>query len=642
MPDKRVAPYGSWKSPFSADVVASGAVQFGQIVLDGDIPYWIEERAPEEGRNVIVRVAPDGSTVDVLPPPFNARSRVHEYGGGAFAVAGGMILFSNFADNHVYRLEGSRPERLTIDQNKRYADFEIDRDRERFVCVREDHSAPGEAVNTIVSVPLHGESDGEILASGNDFYASPRLSPDGSRLAWLTWCHPNMPWDGTDLWVADVEAGGTLGNAEQVAGGPAESIVQPEWSPNGSLYFCSDRTGWWNLYRAAETNVAVAPVEAEIGGPLWNFGTTWYGISSDHNLACILNRRSVQELAVVRPPIKDLEALKVPYTGLRNIVVGGAFAVLLAASPQDEAAIVRVDLHTGDIEVLKRASETWLDPADVSTPQEIGFAASSGSSAVGWFYPPANRSFQGPDDERPPLIVMSHGGPTSVRGPELNPKVQFWTSRGFALLDVNYRGSVGFGRPYREALYGLWGVADVDDCASGATTLAEQNLVDAQRLIIRGGSAGGYTTLCALTFRDVFRAGASSYGIGDLEIFVTDTHKFESRYIEHLVGPYPERKDLYYERSPLHFADRISVPLILLQGLDDKVVPPNQAEMMIEALDSKCLPYAYVAFEGEGHGFRKAENVKRALEAELYFYSRVFGFEISDTFERITIENLDT
>jgi dipeptidyl aminopeptidase/acylaminoacyl peptidase len=388
--------------------------------------------------------------------------------------------------------------------------------------------------------------------------------------------------------------------------------------------------------------VAVAPVEAEIGGPLWNFGTTWYGISSDHNLACILNRRSVQELAVVRPPIKDLEALKVPYTGLRNIVVGGAFAVLLAASPQDEAAIVRVDLHTGDIEVLKRASETWLDPADVSTPQEIGFAASSGSSAVGWFYPPANRSFQGPDDERPPLIVMSHGGPTSVRGPELNPKVQFWTSRGFALLDVNYRGSVGFGRPYREALYGLWGVADVDDCASGATTLAEQNLVDAQRLIIRGGSAGGYTTLCALTFRDVFRAGASSYGIGDLEIFVTDTHKFESRYIEHLVGPYPERKDLYYERSPLHFADRISVPLILLQGLDDKVVPPNQAEMMIEALDSKCLPYAYVAFEGEGHGFRKAENVKRALEAELYFYSRVFGFEISDTFERITIENLDT
>jgi dipeptidyl aminopeptidase/acylaminoacyl peptidase len=642
LPDKRVAAYGSWETPISASLVASGGVEFGQIVLDGDIPYWLEERASEAGRNVIVRRSADGSTVDMLPAPFNARSRVHEYGGGAYTVAGDIILFSNFADNRVYRLKDGSPHPLTVDENKRYADFEIDRQRERFVCVREDHSAPGEAVNTLVSVSLNEQSDGEVVVSGNDFYAAPRLSHDGSRLAWLTWCHPNMPWNGTELWVADFKPDGTLSHAGQVAGGPSESIVQPEWSPDGSLYFCSDRTGWWNLYRASETIEAVSTVDAEIGGPLWVFGATWYGISSDHSIACILNRRTVQDLALVRLASRVLEPLSIPYTGLRNIVVSGAFAFLQAASPQDDAAIVRVDLHTGDVEVLRRASETPLDPEFVSTPQEIGFPTSNGESAVGWFYPPTNKNYQGPDDDLPPLIVMSHGGPTSARGPELSPRVQFWTSRGFALLDVNYRGSVGFGRPYREALYGLWGVADVDDCAAGARSLAEQDLVDARRLIIRGGSAGGYTTLCALAFRDVFRAGASQYGIGDLEPFVTDTHKFESRYLDHLIGPYPERKDLYYERSPVHFADRISVPLILLQGLDDKVVPPNQAELMIAALESNGLPYAYVAFEGEGHGFRKAENAKRALEAELYFYSRVFGFELSDTLEPITIENLVT
>jgi dipeptidyl aminopeptidase/acylaminoacyl peptidase len=617
-------------------------VSFGEIFVDGNEVYWLEERPSEGGRNVVVRLLNDGSTVDLLPYPFNARSRVHEYGGGAYAAAAGLLIFSSFDDNRVYRVDNGSCSPLTIDTNKRYADFQLDERWHRFISVREDHSAPGEAVNTLVSVSLEGKSDGDVLVSGNDFYAAPRLSPDGSRLAWLTWCHPDMPWDGTELWVADLRNDGSLGDARRVAGGPGESVVQPEWAPDGTLCFCSDRTGWWNLYRLAESIEAIAPIEAEIGGPQWVFGSRWFGISSNGTIVCIVNRETVHELAVIRPGMNAPEPLRIPYTGMEHLVVFENFALLQVSSPEDEAAIVRVDLHTGDVSMLTRASDGQMDPQNISIPQDIRFPTSNGDSAAAWFYPPVNKDFQGSEGELPPLIVVSHGGPTSARGPDLSPRVQFWTTRGFALLDVNYRGSTGFGRPYREALYGCWGVVDVDDCAAGAEYLADQGQVDSSRLIIRGGSAGGYTTLCALAFRSVFRAGASLYGVADLELMAQQTHKFESRYLEHLIGPYPASRDLYYERSPIHFADDISAPMILLQGLDDKVVPPNQAEMMIPVLASNGVPYAYVAFEGEGHGFRKGENVKRAYEAELYFYSRVFGFELADELEPITIENLAT
>ncbi|HLJ58547.1 MAG TPA: S9 family peptidase [bacterium] len=637
--------YGSWTSPITADLIVSGTIGLDQVVLDGDDAYWIEARPSEGGRHVVVHRTPDGRVVDVTPAGMNARTRVHEYGGGAYTVHRGVVYFSNFVDQRLFRQDpGAPPRPLSPAADMRYADAVIDARRERLVCVREDHTTTAsEAVNTLVSLPWNGDdrTGGRILVEGNDFYSSPRLSPDGSRLAWLTWNHPNMPWDGTELWVADLAADGAVARSTRVAGGAAESVFQPEWAPDGTLFFVSDRTGWWNLYRGGDgRNDPVCPMAAEFGVPQWVFGMSQYALRPDGRLICAYRAPGGGGLGVLDPATGRMAPVEMPYRGAENVRCGKRHAVFIAGSPVAFRAVVRLDLDTGRTEVLRRSAESEPDPTYLSQPEAIEFPTEGGHTAYGYYYAPRNPDFAGPADARPPLLVTSHGGPTGAASPTLNLLVQYWTSRGFGYLDVNYGGSTGYGRAYRERLYGQWGVVDVDDCANGARYLVQQDRVDGRRLVIRGGSAGGYTTLCALVFRDAFQAGASHFGIADLEVFRQDTHKFESRYDQHLIGPYPQRRDLYRARSPIHFLDRLARPLILFQGLEDKVVPPNQAEMMFEAVRAKGLPVAYLAYPGEQHGFRRAENIKRTLEAELYFHARVFGFPLADAVDPVRIENL--
>lgn len=637
-----VLPYGSWKSPISAQLVAAGEVGLEQIRLDGGDIYWIERRAQEGGRKVIVRRSAAGQIADVTPVSFNARTRVHEYGGGDYAVADGKLVFANFADQRLYSQElRSAPTVLTPTANLRYADGEIDRRRNLFFCVREEHTGRNEAVNTLVSVDLNGNDAANIIVSGNDFYSSPRLSPDGSRLAWLTWNHPNMPWDGTELWIGQLSDDGSVAKKTRIAGDIDESIFEPEWSPDGILYFASDRTGWWNLYRWRQNKVeALCTMDAEFGQPPWVFGASLYGFASESQIVCIYTKDGRDCLATLDATTRALDTIELPFTTISQICCAGDQVVFIAASPTVASAITSLHLNTHKFEVLRRSRESAVDAAYLTEAQSIEFPTEHSLTAYGYFYPPRNREYTGPPHEKPPLLVMSHGGPTSSTSASLKYSIQYWTSRGIAVLDVNYGGSSGHGRAYRERLNGQWGIIDVDDCVNGARYLVERGEVDGNRLAIRGGSAGGYTTLCALTFCDTFKAGASHYGISDLEALAKDTHKFESRYLDRLIGPYAERRDLYIERSPIHFTDRLNCAMILFQGLEDKVVPPNQAEKMVGAVRAKKLPVAYLTFKGEQHGFRKAENICRVLEAELYFYSKVFGFELAEFVEPVQITNL--
>ena len=636
------APYGSWKSPISAELVGGSEIGLEQVRLDGEDIYWVERRAQEGGRKVIVRRSSDGKIADVTPAGFNARTRVHEYGGGDYAIADGTIVFSNFSDQRLYRQYlGSAPSPMTPESKLRYSDGQIDRRRNLLFCVREDHTGTGEAANTIVRVDLAGANGGEIVVAGNDFYSSPRLSPDGSSLAWLSWNHPNMPWDGTELWVGKLNDEGLVTEKEKIAGGVDESICQPEWSPDGILYFVSDRTGWWNLYRRQEHRVeALFPMEGEFGQPQWVFGGSLYGFASEKQIVFSYSRNGRDYLSTLHTSSKKLQDIDLPYSAVSQVRVAAGRVVFIGASATESSAIATLDLTTGKLAVLLRSRETAIDAGYLSEARAIDFPTEQGLTAHGYFYAPKNRDYAPPADEKPPLLVMSHGGPTSSSSASLKYSIQYWTSRGIAALDVNYGGSSGYGRAYRERLNGAWGIVDVDDCVNGARYLAERGEVDGKRMAIRGGSAGGYTTLCALTFRDTFKAGASHYGISDLEALAKDTHKFESRYLDRLIGPYPERRDLYVERSPIHFTDKLNCPMIIFQGLEDKVVPPNQAEKMVDAVCAKKLPVAYLTFEGEQHGFRKAENIKRVLEAELYFYSKVFGFALAESVEPIRIENL--
>lgn len=640
--DPIISPYGSWKSPISAELVAAGEIGLEQIRLDGDDTYWIERRSQEGGRKVIVRRSAGGQIDDATPLPFNARTRAHEYGGGDYAVTNGTVVFSNFTDQRLYvGSPGLEPKPLTPDGPRRYADGEVDRQRNLFFCVREDHSGHGEATSALIRLDLNRADAGSIVVSGNDFYSSPRLSPDGSRLAWLTWNHPNMPWDETELWVGDLKTDGSVTQQRRVAGGATESVYQPTWSPDATLHFVSDRTGWWNLYRWRNNQVEpLCPMNAEFGEPQWVFGGSLYGFQSAHRIVCSYTQNGYDRLALLDTTTGTLDHIELPYTSISQVRVTQGCVVFIGASPTETSSIVSLDLRSSDLRVLRQSRESKVDAGYLSRARAIEFPTEHSLTAHGYFYPPRNSDYAAPANEKPPLLVMSHGGPTSAASASLKYGIQYWTSRGIAVLDVNYGGGSGYGRAYRERLNGQWGIVDVDDCVNGARYLVERGEVDGNRLAIRGGSAGGYTTLCALTFRDIFKAGASHYGISDLEALAKDTHKFESRYLDRLIGPYPERRDLYIERSPIHFTDRLSCPMILFQGLEDKVVPPNQAEKMVEAVRAKKLPVAYLTFEGEQHGFRKAENIKRVLEAELYFYSKMFGFELADPVEPVKIENL--
>ena len=645
MTDPAIAPYGAWASSIRIDEAVSDAIGLAEPWLDGDDTYWLEGRPTEGGRRVLVRAAPDGTATDLTPPPFNVRTRVHEYGGGSYVVAGGVVVFSNFVDGRVYRLDpgSEEPVPITPDGPWRFADLRADPGRRRFIAVCEDHAAPGHPVASIVAVPLDGGADPVMLVSGPDFLAAPRPSPDGSSLAWLEWDHPDMPWDASRLRVASFGPGGLLEPSTLAAGGPEESIAQPEWSPDGILHFVSDRTGWWNLYRLAEGPAieALAPMEAEFADPAWVFGRSSYGFVPDGSIVATPRRAGRDQLVHIRPGLLVGE-VDTTYTEFEGLIVGANAIVALAGSATEPTVLARFDPTTLAVAgILRRSSSLALDPAVIAEPEAIDFPVGTDRVAHALYYPPRNPDFIGPSDEKPPLVVLSHGGPTSNTSSALDLTKQLLTSRGIAIVDVDYGGSTGYGRAYRQELAGRWGLVDVDDCVAAADFLVHRGDVDPERLAIAGGSAGGYTTLAALAFRDVFRAGISRFGVADLEALAQHTHKFESRYLDGLVGPYPASAATYRERSPVHFLDEISCPVLVMQGLDDRVVPPAQAEALVAALQANHIPHAYLAFEGEGHGFRAAAAIKRSLEADISFLGQVFGFEPADDLEPIEMPGLE-
>ena len=640
MSKPKVVSYGSWASPIEAADIAAGSIRLGEVRIEGEFVYWLELRPAEGGRCVIVRRGPDGSMIDMNRPPFNARTRVHEYGGMAYIPCGETVIFANFADQRLYRTNGEdQPKPVTPEEDMRYTDFIRDERRKRFLAVMEDHSGEGEAVNTIAAIYDDGKV--EVLVSGNDFYANPRISPDGKQLAWLTWNHPNMPWDATELRLAPFNDDGSVGEAALVIGGPGESIVQPEFSPAGQLYFASDQTDWWNLYRLRDGKIEqITNLDAEFAEPLWAPGRPAYGFAGANQIICTYTQNGIWRLAKIDTDTGRAETIETTYNSISCVRVSNGQAAFIGGSSDKATAVVLMDLKTGKMDELRRASDLEFDPGYISVAEAIEFPTEGGLTAHGLFYAPKNKDYVALPDEKPPLVVMVHGGPTAAALASLKLGIQYYTSRGIAVLDVNYGGSTGYGRKYRERLNGQWGVVDVDDCCNGAKYLAERGLVDAARMAITGGSAGGYTTLAALAFRDTFAAGASHYGVSDCEALATETHKFESRYLDGLIGPYPQRRDLYVERSAIHHLDGFDCPVIFFQGDEDKIVPPNQAQMMVEALRAKGVPVAYVEFAGEQHGFRQAKNITRALEAELYFFSRIFGFDLAEAIEPVEIENL--
>jgi len=640
MSDNPVRPYGSWPSPISANAVAAGALRLGDLQMDGADLYWVESRPAEQGRYVVVRYR-DGDTVDVIPPPYSARTTVHEYGGGALRVAGGIVYFANMADQRVYRVTAGEPPNPVTPElgDVRFADMVVDTGRRRLISVVEDHHTHP-PTNDIRAIDL-GSGELSTLVAGNDFYASPRLNADGTELAWLTWNQPDMPWDGCELWVATVGSEGQLVDRRLVAGGGTESIFQPAWSPQDELHFCSDRTGWWNAYRVDRGSVvAIAPMDAECGRAAWVFGLSTYAFSGPDHIAMLVCHEGVWRMHVLDRRTGSIIEMSLPFTDMARVVAHEDNVAMLAGGPRHAASVVTVDIRSGAHQIIRASSDVNVDPSVLSTPQPVSFVGYHGATSYGFYYPPHNAGALAPAGERPPLRVYAHGGPTSAVSTALDLTTQYWTSRGWAVLAVNYGGSTGYGRAYRRRLNGQEGVVDVEDCIAGARHLAASTLVDGARLTISGGSAGGYIVLCALTFHDVFAAGADYYGIGDWEPMIAETHKFEARYFDTMIGPYPQRRDLFYQRSPIHYIDRVRRPVIIMQGDEDVVVPPNQSEMMYNALRERGVPVAYILFQGEQHGFRKATTIERAVAAEQYFLSRVLGIEPADSLPPIEIANL--
>lgn len=643
----KTAAYGSWESPISAEMLGSAAVKLGQTFIDAEHVYWIESRPTEKGRSVLVASDLNGKQVDLSLAEFNVRSGAHEYGGGAAIVCGKEIFFSNFSDHRIYKQEigKQQAQALTKAGPYRYADFCFDPKRNRLIVVKEDHSLEGEEpLNSLDVVSLKGDSEAEMLLAGSDFFSSPRISPDGRLLAWITWNHPNMPWDETKLWTGNLGNDGSLSNIQQVAGGKGESVLQPEWGPDNTLYFVSDaNNGWWNLHASFSGLVEpLLEMEAEFAYPHWIFGLSNYAVQSANKLICSYCQDGVWKLAEFNTDTRELKEISTPYQDLSYVRCHENRVLVRGGAPDRYAEIAVLDLADHSWKTIRKSNESTLDSSFFSAAVPIEFPTKDGNTGHAFYYAAKNPGYQAPEGTLPALIVKSHGGPTAACSSNLDLGIQFWTSRGFSVVDVNYGGSTGYGKKYRQRLNGQWGIVDVDDCVSAVEYLVQSKKVDGRRVAITGGSAGGYTTLCALAFRGThFAAGASYYGVSDLEMLATDTHKFESRYLDSLVGPYPARKDLYEQRSPLLHAANIICPVIFFQGLEDKVVPPSQSESMYEALKKKHLPVAYLTFEGEQHGFRQAETIKRSLQSELSFYCRVFGISRSDMEQSLKIDNAD-
>jgi dipeptidyl aminopeptidase/acylaminoacyl peptidase len=651
-----IAPYGSWKSPITPETLAAGSVSISQLSVARDRAFWVESRPSEGGRlTILSRPLAGGAIREEIPPRFSARNRVNEYGGGAYCVGPDALWFTDSGDHRVHRVDGSGQAvaitpATAVEGEHRFADLKLSPDERFIVAQRERHDDEarrhGEAINELVIFPADGSAPPRILAEGHDFYAAPCFSPSGRALAWLAWDHPNMPWDGSLLYLADLSGEGEIGELRKVAGGSEISICQPSWSPDGVLHFVSDESGWWNLHALIDGEVVnLCPREAEFGGPQWVSYSSMHAHLSDRRCASIFIAKGQESLGIIETGSIAIEALELPLTQFGQ---GGELhsdreqrLVFLGGSSTRPTAIHVFDVPKGELRELYRPEGSAFDEAYLSVPRHISFPTGVEETAHAFYYPPCNRDFEAPEGEKPPLMVLCHGGPTGATDTSLHLKAQFFTSRGFAVVDVNYRGSTGYGRAYREAIDGRSGLVEPEDCLAAARHLASLGLVDEARMAIRGGSAGGYVVLCCAVFHRGFKAGTSLYGIADIEALVRDTHKFESRYPQGLIGPYPEAKQTYHDRSPIHFVEQASFPLLILQGLEDPVVPPNQAELMVEGLRKAGLPFAYLAFEGEGHGFRGAATIIRAWEAELEFYRRVLdlGGEAGPG-PGLTIENL--
>ncbi|WP_438863577.1 prolyl oligopeptidase family serine peptidase [Neptunicella sp.] len=634
--------YGGWPSPISAASIVEGSRGLSTLAYDNGYVYWVESRPEEGGRNTIMRWKEGSAAQEVLAAPWNARTRVQEYGGRSVLVHNNTIWFTNFADQRLYRMPiGEAPKAITPEDKIRFGACELDALRDRLICIREDHRALKEPKNTLVSVPANGMSEGEVLFEGSSFVSAPGLSPDGKSVAFISWNHPNMPWDNTTLWSAAFDADGKLSQLTEHNANTQESVIDPQWDAQGNLYAISDRNNWWSLYQVNDaefTLVASQPENSELGGPAWTIGKHYYHIRDDGSILAEITQGAVSQLYLLNPATQQAQSITPDSAAIGDFIDSDSGLFIVQDPKTRPAELVAVtDISSNKTNVVRKTKDNSLDPAWIPATREVSFPVNDNATAYGTYYPPTNPDVSAPEGSAPPLIVMIHGGPTGSSSPTYAVSKYYWTSRGFAILDVNYRGSTGYGRDYRKALYGEWGIADVQDAIAGAKWLGEQQLADREKLIIRGGSAGGYTTLAALATSHVFKAGASYYGISDIEALAGDTHKFESRYLDQLIGPYPERKDLYIDRSPIHHLDGFNAPLLLLQGLDDKVVPPNQSQMIFDALKAKGIPTAYIPFEGEGHGFRKSENIITALNAELYFYSQVLGLPLTEDLPAIEI-----
>lgn len=644
-------PFGSWPSPISSEQLTQQSVRLGEPQITQAGTYWIESRPEEQGRCVLMFQAfGDARPVEMLASNISVRTRAHEYGGASYLVTDSDLFFVDAGDQRVYHVgltepEPSQPVALTPAGAYRYADFCLDTQRQQLICVREDHTLSGaEETNELVAIDLRSDNTVKVIASGHDFFSNPRVTPNGLRLSWLCWDHPHMPWDASECWVAGFSDDSTLINPERVAGGEGESIFQPQWGPNNTLYLVSDRNDWWNLYRVkgpqSDDNLEpITHMSAEFATPQWVFGMSTYGFLSHSEILACYSRNGEWALCLIDLTTGELSDIETPYCDISMIQCANHKATFLAANHTTATQLLSFDGQQF-LKIADSSGTTKLDPQLISRPQAVTFNTANGDTAHAFYYAPHNPLWSAPEGQQPPLIVLCHGGPTGATSSSLNIKIQYWTSRGFAVIDVNYRGSTGYGRHYREQLNGAWGIHDVEDVCAAANYLIDRGLANPEQVAIKGSSAGGYTVLAALTFSDTFKAGASLYGIGDLETLATDTHKFEARYLDSLVGPYPAEKALYQQRSPIHHTEHLNCPVIFFQGLDDKVVPPNQAQAMVDALNQKHVAVAYVPFNGEGHGFRQANSIKRCIEAEWSFYGQIFGFDVDDTIEPVTINNL--
>jgi len=606
--------------------------------------YWTESVPAAGGKVAVFGLGKDGVAAALTPPGANARTRVHEYGGAPFVASGDSLYYSEFSDQRLYRLKaGSKPLPITP-EGYRYADCTATPTKaslQALICVREDHTDKSAVRNAVVRLPLPQGGAGEVLFADSDFVSYPRVSPDGSKLAFLVWNHPRMPWDGTELKVAKFGAHG-LEAPMTVAGSTQESVLEPQWDGDGSLYFISDRSGFWNLYAWRDGRVQpVWPKAAEVGEPLWSFGQANYVLLGNGRAVLRFGEKGFDRLAVLNLKDGGARILDLPFVAFSHLTpIDADHIAALAASATAPQAIVRIDLNTGAAQTLHQPGRALLPVAAVSMAVPIDFPSANGRTAHAFFYPPLNPAYQAPKNSLPPLVTFVHGGPTAQSEPAYMSRIQYWTSRGFGIVDVNYGGSTGFGRAYRRELNGNWGVVDVEDVIAAARYLGSTGRADPQRMAISGGSAGGFTVLAALSSSDVFKAGADYFGVSDMTALAKDTHKFESRYLDSMIGPLPQAQAVYDSRSPLNHLDGFKAPLIVLQGADDPVVPPSQSAKIVEALRARKVPVAYILFPGEGHGFRKPENIIRSLQSELSFYGQVFGFTPAGDLPPLTIENL--